>query len=124
MIPVSLENIVKNRLTEEQLRLFDNGRLYRNYERGNRSRRLYIKNLDVKRVDERILHSIFVRFVDEPNSIDVRLLREGKMKGQAFVSFSSESEANRALDETNGLVLFEKPMIVQFARSAQLKTTV
>lgn len=118
---ISLEEIVKNRLNEEQLRLFDNGRLYRNYERGHLSQRLYIKNIETKHVDERILHSLYDRYQSDSFPIDIRLLREGKMKGQAFVTFPNEELALNALNDTNGYILYEKPIIVQFARTAKPK---
>jgi U11/U12 small nuclear ribonucleoprotein SNRNP65 len=118
---ISLEELTKNRLNEAQLHLIDNGRLYRNYERGQPSKRLYIKNLDVKHVDERILHSIYDRYSQDPFQIDIRLMRDGKMKGQAFVTCPNEDIALHALNDTNGFVLYEKPMIVQFARTAKPK---
>ena len=121
---IPLEVIARNRLNENQLRLFDNGRLYRNYERGQPSRRLYIKNLDTKHVDERILHSIYDRYKQDSFQIDIRLMREGKMKGQAFVTLPNEEMALHALNDTNGFVLHEKPMIVQFARTAKPKDTI
>ena len=118
---ISLEEIVKNRLNEEQLRQFDNGRLYRNYERGHLSQRLYIKNIETKHVDERILHSLYDRYQSDSSPIDIRLLREGKMKGQAFVTFPNEGLALNALNDTNGYILYEKPIVVQFARTAKPK---
>ena len=121
---IPLEEIVKNRLNEQQLRLIDNGRLYRNYERGQPSLRLYIKNLDVKHVDERLLHSIYDRYQNDAFQIDIRLMREGKMKGQAFVTFPNEETALHALNDTNGFILYEKPMIVQFARTAKPKDSI
>jgi len=121
---ISLEKLAKNRLSEDQLRLIDNGRLYRNYERGQPSQRLYIKNLDTKHVDERILHSIYDRYKQNSFEIDIRLMCEGKMKGQAFVTFPNEEMALNALNDTNGFILHEKPMIVQFARTAKPKDIV
>jgi U11/U12 small nuclear ribonucleoprotein SNRNP65 len=118
---IPLEELAKNRLSEDQLRLIDSGRLYRNYERGQPSQRLYIKNIDTKHVDERILHSIYDRYKENSFQIDIRLMREGKMKGQAFITFPNEDMALHALNDTNGFVLYEKPMIVQFARSAKPK---
>jgi len=118
---ISLEELAKNRLNEDQLRLIDNGRLYRNYERGQPSQRLYIKNINTKHVDERILHSIYDRYKQDSFQIDIRLMREGKLKGQAFVTFPNEEMALHALNDTNGFILYEKPMIVQFARTAKPK---
>ncbi|CAF3931144.1 unnamed protein product [Rotaria sp. Silwood2] len=121
---IPLEEIRKNRLHEDQLHLIDNGRLYRNYERGQSSQRLYIKNLNTKHVDERILHSIYDRYKQNSFDIDIRLMREGKMKGQAFVTFPNEEMALQGLNDTNGFILYEKPMIVQFARTAKPKDIV
>jgi U11/U12 small nuclear ribonucleoprotein SNRNP65 len=121
---ISLEELAKNRLSDDQLHMMDNGRLYRNYDRGPPSQRLYIKNLDIKHVDERILHSIYDRYKQDSFEIDIRLMREGKMKGQAFVTFPNEEMALHALNATNGFMLYEKPMIVQFARSAKPKNTI
>ncbi len=120
---IPYEELAKHRLSETQLRLIDGGRLYRNYERGQPSQRLYIKNIDTKHVDERLLHSIFDRYSQNSFPVDIRLMCEGKMKGQAFVTLPSEELAMRALNDTNGFVLHEKPLIVQFARSAKAKMT-
>lgn len=49
---------------------------------------------------------------------DVRLMTEGRMKGQAFVTLPSTKLAQQALEETNGYILKDKPLVVQFARSA------
>lgn len=43
------------------------------------------------------------------------------MKGQAFVTLQNMEQAQKALQETNGYILKDKPMVVQFARSAAIK---
>lgn len=43
---------------------------------------------------------------------DIVLMKEGRMKGQAFVGLPSEQSAEKALRETNGYVLFDKPLVV------------
>lgn len=43
------------------------------------------------------------------------------MKGQAFVTLQSIKQAERALMETNGYIIKDKPMVVQYARSAAAK---
>lgn len=48
-------------------------------------------------------------------------MKEGRMKGQAFVTLPCVENAQLALKETNGYILKDKPMIVQFARSATAK---
>ena len=55
--------------------------------------------------------------VDSPVALqtcrfDVRVMTEGRMKGQAFVGLPSETLATRALEETNGYKLHDRPICV------------
>ena len=50
---------------------------------------------------------------------DIRLMQEGRMKGQAFITLPSEIASKQALKDTNAYRLKDKPMVVQFARSAK-----
>lgn len=43
-------------------------------------------------------------------------MQEGRMKGQAFVTLQNVEQAQRALEETNGYILKDKPMVVHFAK--------
>lgn len=43
---------------------------------------------------------------------DIVLMKEGRMKGQAFVGLPTEQSAEKALRETNGYVLYDKPLVV------------
>ena len=52
-----------------------------------------------------IIFYLFCRF-------DIRLMKEGRMKGQAFITFPTEDQAKQALTDTNGFVLHSKPMAV------------
>ena len=45
------------------------------------------------------------------------------MKGQAFITLPNMDRAKEALSETNGVMLQGKPLVVQFARSAQTNTS-
>ena len=87
------------------------------------NKRLYIENLS-KKVYETHLRRIYGRYIDfdnieEKELFDIRLMKEGRMKGQAFVTLPNEEKAIRALHETNGYMLIDKPIAVQFARSAK-----
>jgi len=42
----------------------------------------------------------------------------GKMKGQAFVTFPTVEQASRALGETHGVKLGEKPMYVMYGKKS------
>lgn len=49
---------------------------------------------------------------------DIVLMKEGRMKGQAFIGLPSEKSAEKALRDTNGYVLHDKPLVVvSFTRS-------
>lgn len=43
---------------------------------------------------------------------DIVLMKEGRMKGQAFIGLPSEKSAEKALRDTNGYVLHDKPLVV------------
>lgn len=45
-------------------------------------------------------------------SFSVRLMQEGRMKGQAFVGLPSQVKAETALKEVHGYILQGKPMVV------------
>jgi U11/U12 small nuclear ribonucleoprotein SNRNP65 len=117
---ISKADLEKNRLKMSELRELP---VFKNYDRGETNSRLYLKNLS-KKVTESDLKFIYGRYIDwnsetERNAFDIRLMQEGRMKGQAFLTFPSEAAANKALNETIGYLLDSKPIIVQFARSAK-----
>ncbi|XP_054716083.1 RNA-binding region-containing protein 3-like [Uloborus diversus] len=119
---ISLEELRRKRLSSREMRTMS---VFRNYSPGEPTLRLYIKNL-AKQVVEKDLRHIFGRFVDadserEREMFDVKLMKEGRMKGQAFVTLASEGRAAEAVRETNGFVLHTKPLVVHFARSAKPK---
>ncbi|XP_062567092.1 RNA-binding region-containing protein 3-like [Saccostrea cucullata] len=119
---LSLDEIKKGRISQSEMKNFS---VFKKYEAGEVAGRLYIKNL-AKNTTEQDLVNIFGGFVNwsdelEKNIFDIRLMKEGRMKGQAFVTFANEKSAHKALKETNGFVLNSKPMAVQFARSAKAK---
>jgi U11/U12 small nuclear ribonucleoprotein SNRNP65 len=120
---ITKEELERNRRPVEELNELP---AFKNYEKGEPNKRLYIKNLS-KNVDESHLKWIYGRYVDfnndeEKELFDIRLMKEGRMKGQAFVTLPNEEKANRALNETNGYMLIDKPIAVQFARSAKPKS--
>lgn len=54
----------------------------------------------------------YVLILNFASRFDIRLMKEGRMKGQAFIGLPNEKAAAKALKEANGYVLFEKPMVV------------
>lgn len=120
---ITKKELLRNRISHKDMKILP---VFKNYHPGEPSMRLYIKNL-AKSVSEKDLNSIYKRYVEkltdeEMTGFDVRVMQEGRMKGQAFVTFPSVRVAETALHETNGYLLKEKPMVVQFARAANKKT--
>uniref|UniRef100_A0A2K5YZ98 RNA-binding region-containing protein 3 n=1 Tax=Mandrillus leucophaeus TaxID=9568 RepID=A0A2K5YZ98_MANLE len=119
---VSRRELEKDRISREEMETLS---VFRSYEPGEQKCRMYVKNL-ARHVQEKDLKYIFGRYVDFSSEtqwimFDIRLMKEGRMKGQAFTTLPKEKAAAKALKEANGYVLFGKPMVVQFARSARPK---
>ncbi|XP_029805210.1 RNA-binding region-containing protein 3 isoform X3 [Suricata suricatta] len=119
---ISRRELEKGRISREEMEKLS---VFRSYEPGEPNCRIYVKNL-AKHVQEKDLKFIFGRYVDFSSEtqrimFDIRLMKEGRMKGQAFIGLPNEKAATKALKEANGFVLFGKPMVVQFARSARPK---
>ena len=112
----------KGRLSRSEIRSLN---VYKNYSLGEPTARLYLKNLHAK-TTEQDLHYIYGRYVDwenenEKNMFDIRLMKEGRMKGQAFITLGNTKQAEAAVEETNAFELNGKPIVAQFARSAKPK---
>ncbi|MED6280487.1 RNA-binding region-containing protein 3 [Characodon lateralis] len=119
---ISRKELEKGRLSKDEIKRMS---VFKNYEAGEPTCRLYVKNI-AKPVEEKDLRYIYGRYVDlsseaERNMFDIVLMKEGRMKGQAFIGLPNERIAEKALRETNGFVLNDKPLVVQFARSARPK---
>ncbi|XP_037613435.1 RNA-binding region-containing protein 3 [Sebastes umbrosus] len=119
---ISRKELEKGRLSRDEIKRMS---VFKNYEPGEPTCRLYVKNI-AKQVEEKDLKYIYGRYVNpsseaERNMFDIVLMKEGRMKGQAFVGLPAEQSAEKALRETNGYVLYDKPLVVQFARSARPK---
>lgn len=120
----SSSNIVsdplENRLSVEQLHSHP---LFQNYSPGEPSNKLYLKNL-AKDVDEDDLRAIYSRFIKPGQSLDIRVMKTGRMKGQAFVCFndpymdeeSGYSTVEKALRQTNGLIVKDKVIVVMYGK--------
>ncbi|XP_075994283.1 RNA-binding region-containing protein 3 isoform X2 [Genypterus blacodes] len=119
---ISRKELEKGRLSRDEIKRMS---VFKNYDAGEPTCRLYVKNI-AKQVEEKDLKYIYGRYIDpsseaERNMFDIVLMKEGRMKGQAFVGLPSERSAEKALRDTNGYVLYDRPLVVQFARSARPK---
>lgn len=78
---------------------------------------LYLTNLNEKMklpVMERTLKTLFGVY-GEVRAIVMHA--NVRMRGQAFVVFTEQDDADRALKEVQGLVLYNKPLMIQYAKS-------
>lgn len=111
----TVSQLPEQRLTDDQLQELP---IYKNYKLGDPSNKLYIKNLD-KNVTEAQLRSLYARYAPA-ESLDIKVMQQGRMKGQAFVEFRDQAAVaavvGQALAETNGLVWQQKPMIVCYGK--------
>lgn len=100
--------------------------MFKNYNAGNPAPVLYIKNLakDVVADDFYFVFGTFFGSVETAKeNLSVKLMQEGRMRGQAFVTFPSVDVAHRALNLVNGFVFKGKPMIIQFGRNTSASKT-
>lgn len=117
---ISEEELTANRISPKDFGVLP---VFKDYHPGAPSCRLYIKNL-AKNVEIKDLQFIYKRYelpqneTDQGNMFDIRLMQEGRMKGQAFITLQNVAQAQKAIKETNGFILKNKPLVVVFARSA------
>ena len=119
---ISSRKLRRNRISQREMKDFS---AFRNYQEGEPSSRLYIKNL-ARQVTEKDLHYVYGKYVDWTDEnqkmvFDIRLMKEGRMKGQAFITLPNDNRAFDALRDTHGFMMKGKPIVVQFGRSAKPK---
>jgi len=107
---ISEEEIEKGRISNEEIM-----KQFPSYNVGALSKVLYVKNLD-KNITAQDLVSIFIRFqVEGKDKLGFKIM-DGKMKGQAFITFPDEETATKALNLVHGFVFKSKPMVVQYGK--------
>lgn len=123
---ISKEDLAMNRLTPEQLSILP---IFKNYQPGEKSNKLYIKNL-AKTVSSEDLQMIYEHFIKKSrDEIEIKLMQSGRMKGQAFITFNTpyneedleesvERMVDKALKATNGFLLKNKPMVVMYGKGS------
>lgn len=56
-------------------------------------------------------------FSSHGHILEVKMKRNFRMRGQAFVIFEDEEQAKRALTALDGFLVYGKPMMVNYARN-------
>ncbi|KAI0787164.1 hypothetical protein BC629DRAFT_1243052, partial [Irpex lacteus] len=83
---------------------------------------LYIKNLNDKVQKDELRLQLFGLFTTYGRVIDVVALKTQKMRGQAFIVFSDLAGATAALRACEGIVFYDKPMHIEYAKSKSYAT--
>ena len=78
---------------------------------------LQVKNLEESIKIEQLKEALTEIFSEYGNVIDLVAKKNLKAKGQAFVVFEDTAAAERAIKEVQGFELFEKPMLLDYART-------
>ncbi|PYI15266.1 U1 small nuclear ribonucleo protein usp102 [Aspergillus japonicus CBS 114.51] len=78
---------------------------------------VYVRNLEERIKVDQLKESLDEIFSEYGNVIEIVAKTNLKAKGQAFVVFDSVEAAGRAIDEINGFELFDKPMVLEYART-------
>lgn len=76
-----------------------------------------VKNLEERIKPDQLKEALAEIFSEYGNVIDLVAKTNLKAKGQAFIVFDETEAAERAIKEVQGFELFDKPMLLDFART-------
>lgn len=76
-----------------------------------------MRNLEERIKLEPLKEALREIFSEYGNIIDIVAKKSLKAKGQAFVVFDDTESATQAIDEIQGFDLFEKPMVLDYAKT-------
>lgn len=109
---IPLELIKSHKKTSDELRGMEK---FKNYKEGEPSCVLYIKNLSHKTTPHD-LASLMGHFEYKAGPKILYRILNGRMRGQAFVTFHDKSTAELALKTCNGYILHDKPVVIEYGR--------
>lgn len=78
---------------------------------------VYVKNLEESIKIDQLKEALSEIFSEYGTVIDLVAKKNLKAKGQAFIVFEDTEAAERAIKEVQGFELFEKPMLLDYART-------
>ncbi|XP_055958914.1 RNA-binding protein 41 isoform X2 [Patella vulgata] len=108
--PIPEQCIISNRLSVDNIIQIPK---FENYTPGEINNVLYLKNLH-SNVTQQDLIALFGRFEQKDEPSIVYKLMSGRMRGQAFITFSDKTISKEALELVNGYHLYGKPIIIQY----------
>ncbi|KAH8425354.1 U1A/U2B"/SNF family RNA-binding protein [Aspergillus melleus] len=78
---------------------------------------VYVRNLEERIKIDQLKVALDEIFSEYGNIIEIVAKTNLKAKGQAFIVFDDVESATRAIDEINGFDLFDKPMVLDYAKT-------
>lgn len=78
---------------------------------------IQVKNLEERIKPDQLKEALTEIFSEYGNVIELVAKTNLKAKGQAFVVFDETEAAERAIKEVQGFELFDKPMLLDYART-------
>ncbi|XP_042885935.1 RNA-binding protein 41-like [Penaeus japonicus] len=109
---VPLQEIYSSKKTLEEIK---NTEKFKTYDEGEPSLTLYLKNLPHK-ITQKELASIFGHFELVKGPKIVYRILDGRMRGQAFVTFHDVATATKAIKTCNGYILHGQPMVIAYGK--------
>ncbi|PYH96298.1 hypothetical protein BO71DRAFT_321191 [Aspergillus ellipticus CBS 707.79] len=76
-----------------------------------------VRNLEERIKVEQLKEALEEIFSEYGTVVEIVAKTNLKAKGQAFIVFDSVDSATRAIDEINGFELFDKPMVIDYAKT-------
>ncbi|KAL4802284.1 tubulin folding cofactor D C terminal-domain-containing protein [Aspergillus unguis] len=76
-----------------------------------------VRNLEERIKPDELKEALSEIFSEYGTILEIIAKRNLKAKGQAFIVFDNVDSATRAIDEINGFDLFDKPMVLDYAKT-------
>ena len=76
-----------------------------------------VRNLEERIKIDELKEALMEIFSEYGNIVDLVAKKNLKAKGQAFIVFEDKESAERAVKEVQGFELFEKPMLLDYAKT-------
>ncbi|KAF9452501.1 RNA-binding domain-containing protein [Macrolepiota fuliginosa MF-IS2] len=83
---------------------------------------LYVNNLNDKVNSDELRSQLYALFTTHGKIIDIIASKSEKMRGQAFLVFSDLAGATAALRACEGMIFYDKPLRIDYARSKSYAT--
>mmetsp|Transcript_348 Transcript_348/g.1172 ORF Transcript_348/g.1172 Transcript_348/m.1172 type:complete len:241 (-) Transcript_348:233-955(-) len=78
---------------------------------------IYVRNLNEKIKKDELRKILYESFSAYGRVLDIVALKTMKMRGQAFVAYEDVASAANAMRHTQGMMFYDKPLVVQFAKN-------